>query len=150
MTLSVSPVEGIESEVRSRWRPEAWETENALMEAFMLVVYVAGPYTAPTREGIMANIASAVDKAVDVAKLGCMPVCPHSNTSDERFEKAQPYKFWIDGTMELLRRSDALITVEGWANSPGACGEVCEARTLGLPVFHTIQALADYLLQDPE
>lgn len=109
------------------------------------LVYLAGPYTAATREGVELNIARAVDRAVEVAKLGAMPVCPHSNTGDERFEKAQDYRFWVAGTMELLRRSDALLTIDGWQSSSGARGEVTAADRMGKPVFHSVDHLARWL-----
>lgn len=115
----------------------------------MILVYVAGPFTAPTREGVEANIRRAVDLGVEVAKLGAYPVIPHANTSDPRFEHVQPYQFWIDATMAMLRPCEALITVDGWEKSSGARGEVelmKKRRTIrGSVVFHSIEALAQHL-----
>lgn len=108
----------------------------------MRIVYVAGKFTAPTRAGVEANIAAAERVGLEVAHLGCMPLIPHTNTAHPGFELAQPYQFWIDGTLELLRRCDALITVSGWESSNGAKGEVVEAQRLGKPVFHSIAELA--------
>lgn len=112
----------------------------------MIVVYVAGPFSAPTREGVVRNIANAVARGLDVARIGAMPLIPHSNTSHPNFESIQPYPFWIAGTMELLRRSDALLTVAGWERSSGARGEVLEAAQLSIPVFHELEALEQWLL----
>lgn len=111
----------------------------------MKLIYVAGPFTAPDRAGIDANIAAAVAVGVEVARLGAMPVIPHANTAAEAFMIVQPYPFWIAGTMELLRVCSALVTVPGWERSRGATGEVAEAGRLGLPRFHTIAELAQWL-----
>jgi hypothetical protein len=111
----------------------------------MVLVYVAGPFSSATRSGVEANIARAVDVAVEVAKLGAAPVCPHSNTADPRFEHVQPYQFWIEATLAMLRPCDALITVEGWEKSSGARGEVEWMRSKYRPVCHTIEDLAEVL-----
>lgn len=76
-----------------------------------ILVYVAGPFSAPTRAGVEANIARAVAVGLEVAKLGFMPVIPHANTAHPEFEKIQPYPFWISGTTEMLRRCDAMVMV---------------------------------------
>lgn len=104
----------------------------------MLLVYVAGRFSAPTRAGVEANIAKAVDVALSVATAGAFPVTPHANTAHPDFEKLQPYEFWIDGTLELLRRCDAVLMVPGWEESRGARGEREEAQRLGKPVFDTL------------
>jgi hypothetical protein len=111
----------------------------------MILVYVAGPFSAPTREGVEANIRRAVDLGVEVAKLGAYPVIPHANTSDPRFEHVQPYQFWIDATLAMLRPCDALITVEGWGLSSGARGEVAYMHKQNKPVFHSLAELAEHL-----
>lgn len=110
-----------------------------------LLVYTAGPFSAPTREGVEANIRAAVDLAVEVAKLGALPVCPHSSTADPRFEHVQPYQFWLDGTLELLRRCDAVILTPDWQRSTGARAEVAEARRIGMPVFSSLAELSAWL-----
>ncbi len=109
------------------------------------LIYICGRYSAPDRAGVQRNIDRAIDLAVDVARLGAMPVCPHSNTGDERFEQAQDYDFWIAGTMALMRACSALILVPGWESSSGARGEVAEAQRLGLPVFTSLEQLAAWL-----
>jgi hypothetical protein len=99
------------------------------------LIYVAGPFTAATRDAVEANIKHAVDWAVRVAEIGGMPVCPHSNTADPRFELAQSYPFWIAGTMGLLRACHAILLIPGWENSAGARGERDEMLRLIRPVF---------------
>lgn len=111
----------------------------------MIVVYVAGPFSAPTRQGVEANIAAAEDWGLLIAKLGAMPLIPHANTSRQEFEKLQPYTFWIEGTKEILRRCDACFLIPGWERSSGARGEKAEAEELNIPVFEDIDELAAWL-----
>lgn len=109
----------------------------------MKLVYIAGPYMPTARQkndrydcaqdAIDENIARAVDLALRVAESGHMPVCPHSNTGDPRFQSLQTPAFWYAGTLELLRRCDAIALTDDWAESNGACREVIEAeRKLGI------------------
>lgn len=100
----------------------------------MKLVYVAGPYRASTAWGIEQNIRRADEVAAQVWKAGLAAICPHANTrhmdgltSDENF---------LDGTMEMLRRCDAVLLVEGWQKSSGSRAEVSEAMRLGKPVMY--------------
>jgi hypothetical protein len=68
-----------------------------------------------------------------VAQCGAMPIIPHANT--RFFTGLCTPEFWYDGTMELLRRADAVMCVQGWEHSKGARLEVLEASKLIKPVF---------------
>lgn len=109
----------------------------------MKLVYVSGRFTATDRAGVQRNIAEAVAVGLDVARVGAMPVIPHANTAHPNFESLQPYTFWIEGTLELLRRCDGIIMVPGWEASKGACGELAEAQRLGLAVFMRVEELEE-------
>lgn len=109
------------------------------------LVYIAGPYSGADRGAVEANIRRAELLAIRVAELGAMPVCPHTNTSHPAFEHAQPYQFWIEGTLELLRRCDAVLVTADWERSSGARGEVTEAMRRGLRVFREVDDLAEWL-----
>lgn len=101
----------------------------------MKIVYIAGPYRAPTRWEQNQNIHNAEEVAIRVARRGDMPVCPHANTRPY-FEDVQGDEFWIAGTLALLERCDVVMTVPGWERSRGARGEVARAKELGIPVEH--------------
>lgn len=113
----------------------------------MKVIYIAGPYTAKTNWEVQQNINRAMEAGKLVAEMGAMPLIPHSNTPLP-FLGIQTPQFWYDGTMELLRRSDAILLIEGWENSRGAVTERKEAIRLGKPGFYTkdINYLRDWLL----
>jgi hypothetical protein len=111
----------------------------------MKMVYVAGKFSAKTRDGVEANIAAAVSCSLEVAKAGGFPVCPHANTAHPDFERVQPYPFWIEGTLLLMLACDALFMVPGWEQSSGARGERERAIAEGMHVFDSIDALKAWL-----
>lgn len=98
------------------------------------LIYIAGPFTAPTREGVEANIKAAEAVGIVIAQLGGMPIIPHCNTSHPGFEGAQGYQFWVAGTAKLMARCDAVVLVRGWETSKGATGERDLALQLGIPI----------------
>lgn len=120
----------------------------------MKLVYIAGPFTPTAKQlearanpgngwaqrlnaaidnnmDIGANIERATALALRVAESGHMPVCPHANTGDPRFLSLQTPEFWYAGTLELLRRCDAIALTDDWQESNGACREVIEAARHG-------------------
>lgn len=109
----------------------------------MKVVYIAGKYRAPTPWDVEQNIQAAAHVAAKVLAAGLMPLCPHLNTA--RMEGVCSDEFILAGTMELLRRCDAVMMVHNWRDSAGARAELAEAHRLGLPVFGTGREFADYL-----
>ena len=109
----------------------------------MRIVYIAGKYRGPNGWAVAENIRAAERVGFAVAQLGAMPLIPHSNTAN--FDRTLDDKFWIDGTLELLRRCDAVIMVDGWEHSVGATGERTEAHRLGMPIFYNIGQLSDWL-----
>jgi nucleoside 2-deoxyribosyltransferase len=106
------------------------------------VVYVAGPYRAPNRAGVELNIQAARH----VGKLCCVkgwsPIIPHANTGhlDETLPGLQD-EFWLESTMELLRRADAVVLVPGWEMSSGTRAEIAEATLRGIPVYDALHLL---------
>lgn len=114
----------------------------------MRVIYIAGPFRGPDSWIIENNIRRAEELSLEVDKLGAMALCPHTNT--RFFQGALPDAFWLEGTLELLRRCDATMMVAGWERSVGARGEKAEAERLGMPVFFNLQDLEWWLKNVPE
>ena len=100
----------------------------------MKVVYIAGPYRGLSAWDVAANVRIAERLALDVWSLGVAVICPHANTAN--FDRTLPDKVFLDGDLELLARSDALITTVRWRESEGAKAEVAFAKARGIPVFH--------------
>jgi hypothetical protein len=109
----------------------------------MKVVYVAGPYRAPSEWQVVQNIRRAEAAALEVWRMGAACICPHKNTA--LFGGATADSVWLEGDLEIIRRCDAIVCVEGWELSEGARGEVELANSLNLPVFFTIGDLQTWL-----
>lgn len=109
----------------------------------MKVVYVAGPYSGTPWE-MERNLYRARAAGIVVAELGAMPLIPHSNTP-VCFTGTQDEAFWYEGTMELMRRCDAVLFIEGWDRSMGSRSEQVECDRRGLPHFFTLTSLDVWL-----
>lgn len=110
--------------------------------AGMPVVYIAGPYRGRTRAAVELNIQSARALGLLAARKGWSPIIPHANTG--HLDLVAPDlqdRFWLEATLELMRRSDAVLLCPGWENSEGTQAEVAEATRTGIPVIHSLHAL---------
>lgn len=99
----------------------------------MKVVYIAGKYRGPTPWDVEQNIRAAEEVAARVWAMGLVALCPHANS--RHMEGVASDEHFLAGTLELLRRCDAVVLVPGWDKSTGTRAEVTEARALGIPVF---------------
>lgn len=109
----------------------------------MPLIYVAGPFRGDSAWAIEQNIRRAETLALDVWRLGAAAICPHANT--RFFQNAAPDDVWLKGDLEMVRRCDALVLVEGWQHSAGARAEVEFAQKHFLPVFLGIDDLRRWL-----
>lgn len=109
------------------------------------LVYVAGPYSATTVKGRSKNIKAAWKVGCQVATLGVYPVVPHMNTA--HMDKLQDWQWWIDATLELMLRCNAVLMIEGWEASKGARGEEAMAKKVGIPVFYNISDLTSWVVE---
>ena len=109
----------------------------------MKVIYVAGRFTAPNGWTQAKYIRSAEVVGFAVAEAGAMPLMPTSNTRS--FNGTLGEEFWYEGTLELLRRCDAMILTPGWEGSRGVASEIKEADKLGIPVFERMDELKKWL-----
>lgn len=106
----------------------------------MKVVYVAGPYRASSAWKIAENIRDAERAGLLVARLGAMPLIPHANTA--HFQGELTDDFWLEGTLALLKKCDAIFMGIGWEHSSGSRSELEFAKSVGMPHFFTFDSLA--------
>ncbi len=97
------------------------------------LVYIAGPFRGQTPYEVHANVCAAEALGLAVARLGGYPIIPHTMT--QHFDKLLTDQFWLEGTMELLRRCDALVARPNWRQSTGATAEVEYMLQAPRPVF---------------
>ncbi len=104
----------------------------------MNVVYVSGPYRADSEHGVLNNIHSAGEIAARYWDRGYAVICPHKNSAflggparDQMF---------LDGDLELVRRSDIVVMCPGWAGSKGARAELMLAKALGKEIIYEAAA----------
>ena len=109
----------------------------------MKVVYLAGPYRASTEFGVHQNIQAAERVALEVWRMGAVCICPHKNTA--YFGGALLDEVWLMGDMELIRRSDAVLMMDGSLGSCGARTEEAFAVNIGKPVFNAPHLLEEWL-----
>lgn len=119
----------------------------------MKLIYIAGPYRPYTCAdgtwvGTPMNIRNAEVTAVNLVnalgRYGLFPVVPHLNTRDfENQVEQNDDQYFLDGTMALLERCDAVLLTMPDADvvSVGTKAEVHRAHQLGIQVYRSFDAL---------
>lgn len=117
-----------------------------------LLVYVAGKFR-PRDKGnswqLETNIRAAENLALGATM--CSPriqaICPH--TMQRSFQGQIPDEQALAGTMEILRRCDAMILCTNYKTSQGSLAEIEEAQRLGIPVHYDLAALYNWAEDQP-
>jgi hypothetical protein len=105
------------------------EKLKALLKPKREVVYVAGPLRSHAKEIRQARIARAKMAAETLWGLGWTVICPHMNSGD--MDVLDDEQILVDGSLELVRRSDSIYLMPGWTTSRGSIGEAHAAREVG-------------------
>jgi hypothetical protein len=114
----------------------------------MKLIYIAGPYRGRFAWDVEQNIRRAEELALDVwRRTRCAAVCVHS--MNRYFEGMIRDEDVLEGTMELMRRCDAVLMAQGWEASQGATAERLEAIRLGIPVFEEMGGLIVWARKKP-
>lgn len=103
------------------------------------LIYVAAPYRSNDPFERELNVKAAQYAGYKLAMMGFYPVMPTVNT--QGFDAIGDDSFWLESTLELMRRCDAVYVVDGSHNSEGVRGEVTEAEKIGLPVYVLMEGL---------
>jgi hypothetical protein len=106
----------------------------------MIAVYVAGPYTKPDP---CDNTRNACLVADELLALGFLPFIPHLSHLWHLISP-KPYETWMDLDMAWLNRCDVLLRMPG--ESSGADREVEFAKSLGLPIYYSVQELLEHFM----
>lgn len=106
------------------------------------VVYVAGPFRASRAWLIEQNVRRAESQVRRLLELGFAPVCMHT-TGRFLFGEVSETKM-LDASLELVRRCDAVLLLEGYEQSAGAVSELNAAIDADVPTFHTLAELREW------
>jgi hypothetical protein len=105
------------------------------------MIYVAGPYTAPTDEATFDHVMEATRHAVALILRGHWPVVPHFSWLVDVFLEDHglspfSYDFYMDWDDQLLQRCDAILH---YASSKGADLELSRAKERGMTIYTSIE-----------
>ncbi len=113
----------------------------------MKQIYIAGSFTANLHMDVARNVRAAEEAGVKVVllNLNAHPVIPHK--IGENMVGIGTYQYWTRATLDLMTRCDAIFIFnpDDLGTSQGTLGEYNEARRLKMPIFFTIETLADWL-----
>lgn len=99
----------------------------------MKLVYISGPYSAPTINGVHDNIERARAAAVDLWQKGYAVICPHLNSA--YMDGVASWETFMEADLLILSKCDAIYMLPGWEKSTGARMELAKAKELGLDVL---------------
>lgn len=97
------------------------------------LVYLAGPYSAPTAAGRERNIRYAWEVALALWKMGLACICPHLNT--QHMDGEVGYEDFMEGDLEIVSRVDAVVVMPDYGRSLGTLREIDHARSQYKPVY---------------
>lgn len=101
----------------------------------MKLAYIAGPYRAATKGGILLNIQNAANIGAMAAEKGYAIIVPHCNSYLPDKCGTFTDRYWLDMDLEVLSRCDLVVLVPGWEQSAGTRAEVEFANERGIPVY---------------
>lgn len=93
------------------------------------IVYISGPIT-----GVNDYYANFVNAHIELHRAGFLVINPAEITNS--LPKGLPWEAYMDTTLPLLRYCDAIYSLKGWENSPGARIEREYAARLGLEIMN--------------
>lgn len=97
-----------------------------------VLAYIAGKYRGKTAWDVEQNIRQAEQLGFGVTEW-FIPVIVHSMF--RYFNGTQTDEFWLEGTLEIMRRCDIVVLCSNWETSAGSRAEKAEAERLGMPVL---------------
>lgn len=102
-------------------------------------IYIAGPYTASSKEKVRRNVNRAIDAGIAILRKGHYPFIPHlTHYVDTRAIKRGITLTWedyVDWDMQWLKTCDALLFL---GPSRGANLELQEAKKLRKKIFRSV------------
>ena len=115
--------------------PDGWSGFDTVED--MKVIYISGPYRAPTNGLLAMNIVYAKRAAIELWEMGYAVLTPHLNTAWFNENTGVDY---IAGDLEFIKRLipgvDSLVMLPHWETSEGAKIEKERAENRGLKIWY--------------
>jgi len=105
-----------------------------------LIIYIAGKY----RGNIEENIHTAREMTIKVWEAGFTCICPHLNTIHFERDCKCPEESYLEGDIEIVKRCNAVLMLEGWQESIGATDEHDFAHREGIPILYNMSDLVKW------
>lgn len=104
-----------------------------------IVIYIASPYT---KGDVAVNVRRQIDTVHELMNYSwALPFAP-LYSHFQHMVHPRPYQDWIDIDLKWIHKCDCVLRLDG--ESPGADGEVELAKSLGLPVFSSVEMLVNH------
>lgn len=108
-----------------------------IMKSKSMLIYIAAPYSLGD---VVSNVRLACQVGDEILAKGHIPFIPHL-CHFWHFLSPKPQQEWLRIDEAILVRCDAVLRVGGI--SVGADGEVKTARSLGIPVYYSLESIPD-------
>lgn len=106
-----------------------------------VLVYISGPMTAKAGRTMEQNTADGVAVYLDLLKRGIPAFSPHCSGAFPSAWTALTHQEWIDYDFAIIDRCTHVLMMERWATSQGARLEYEYAKSKGLPIAESVEAL---------
>jgi len=106
----------------------------------VLKVYIAGPLSTGVYSDITRNVRNAIDHADSIMMLGGAPYLPHLSHFWNLFH-VHSWEEWMTLDHEYIQLCGAVYRLPG--ESKGADQEVQWAMSLGIPIYHRMEEIAE-------
>jgi len=108
--------------------------------SYRLLAYVYGPYTAPTKEGILENTRKAEEVGKKLALLGYAPFIPHKNTLHWQKDSRFTVEDFLSIDEAFIPFCDiAVSSTSDWSKSPGTIKDLEILHSNGIQVYTDIE-----------
>ncbi len=98
------------------------------------MIYIAGPYRASTKLGIIINILKARKVAKKYWALGYTVITPHSNSA--LMDGCATDEVFLRGGLDLLECAKLMVVLKGWEKSQGTIAEIEYAKEHSIPIIY--------------
>ena len=106
----------------------------------LMIIGVAGPYSAPTQEQRQKNLDAMNEAAARLLEMGHIPLIGVNAALPivDKSKIADKYKAIMDISMAVIDKCEAILII---GESPGATREKEHVAAKGLPVYYSLQEI---------